>query len=318
MVEAVKKLNTAFLFVIKIVLIMFGTVMTVLVITNVILRYGFRSGLTWSEEACRFLFIWTTFLGAILGESKGAHMRLDFIVDAFPGVSRKIVQVIALLYTRFVFRMQNKKQQCDLSYAMISPNTGFFGSPIAESIFGPVGLMLTCIYLIPQRLVMWSVGLSMFTGVSEKRTAVRKLITHPCVIACILGLLFMVLKLPFPDWILSPVRMIGRCNTPISMLVIGMIVSKVSLKALANKTVIMFSIHRLFVVPAIIFIVCCLLPVSRTVFGVSVLLAAMPAGATTSMLASKYDKDPVFAAELVVFSTICSIPAILAWMLFIS
>ena len=228
------------------------------------------------------------------------------------------VQVIALLYTRFVFRMQNKKQQCDLSYAMISPNTGFFGSPIAESIFGPVGLMLTCIYLIPQRLVMWSVGLSMFTGVSEKRTAVRKLITHPCVIACILGLLFMVLKLPFPDWILSPVRMIGRCNTPISMLVIGMIVSKVSLKALANKTVIMFSIHRLFVVPAIIFIVCCLLPVSRTVFGVSVLLAAMPAGATTSMLASKYDKDPVFAAELVVFSTICSIPAILAWMLFIS
>lgn len=228
------------------------------------------------------------------------------------------VQVIALLYTRFVFRMQNKKQQCDLSYAMISPNTGFFGSPIAESIFGPVGLMLTCIYLIPQRLVMWSVGLSMFTGVSEKRTAVRKLITHPCVIACILGLLFMVLKLPFPDWILSPVRMIGRCNTPISMLVIGMIVSKVSLKALANKTVIMFSIHRLFVAPAIIFIVCCLLPVSRTVFGVSVLLAAMPAGATTSMLASKYDKDPVFAAELVVFSTICSIPAILAWMLFIS
>ena len=228
------------------------------------------------------------------------------------------VQVIALLYTRFVFRMQNKKQQCDLSYAMISPNTGFFGSPIAESIFGPVGLMLTCIYLIPQRLVMWSVGLSMFTGVSEKRTAVRKLITHPCVIACILGLLFMVLKLPFPDWILSPVRMIGRCNTPISMLVIGIIVSKVSLKALANKTVIMFSIHRLFVVPAIIFIVCCLLPVSRTVFGVSVLLAAMPAGATTSMLASKYDKDPVFAAELVVFSTICSIPAILAWMLFIS
>ena len=175
------------------------------------------------------------------------------------------VQVIALLYTRFVFRMQNKKQQCDLSYAMISPNTGFFLIPIAESIFGPVGLMLTCIYLIPQRLVMWSVGLSMFTGVSEKRTAVRKLITHPCVIACILGLLFMVLKLPFPDWILSPVRMIGRCNTPISMLVIGMIVSKVSLKALANKTVIMFSIHRLFVVPAIIFIVCCLLPVSRVV-----------------------------------------------------
>ena len=102
MVEAIKKLNSAFLFLIKIVLIVFGTVMTVLVITNVILRYGFTSGLTWSEEACRFLFIWTTFLGAILGESKGAHMRLDFIVDAFPGVSRKVVQVLALLVVLFL------------------------------------------------------------------------------------------------------------------------------------------------------------------------------------------------------------------------
>ena len=102
MVEAIKKLNSAFLFLIKIVLIVFGTVMTVLVITNVILRYGFSSGLTWSEEASRFLFIWTTFLGAILGESKGAHMRLDFIVDAFPGVSRKIVQVLALLVVLFL------------------------------------------------------------------------------------------------------------------------------------------------------------------------------------------------------------------------
>ena len=97
MVEGIKKLNNIFLALIKVILIVFGTAMTVLVITNVILRYVFNSGLTWSEEASRFLFIWTTFLGAILGESKSAHMRLDFIVDAFPGISHKIVQVIALL-----------------------------------------------------------------------------------------------------------------------------------------------------------------------------------------------------------------------------
>lgn len=102
MIEAVKKLNNAFLFLIKIILIIFGTVMTVLVITNVILRYVFNSGLTWSEEACRFLFIWTTFMGAILGESKSAHMRLDFIVDHFPGISRKIAHILALLVVLFL------------------------------------------------------------------------------------------------------------------------------------------------------------------------------------------------------------------------
>ena len=228
------------------------------------------------------------------------------------------VQVIALLYTRFAFHVHNKKQKCNLSYAMISPNTGFLGSPIAEGVFGATGLMLTCIYLIPQRLMMWSVGLSMYSGINDKRAAFRKLITHPCVIACLLGLLFMIFRIPFPDWLLSPIKMIGKCNIALSMLVIGMIVSRVNLEALTSRTVILFSIHRLIVVPAIIFLVCSFLPVSKTVFGVSVLLAAMPAGATTSMLASKYDKDPVFAAELVVFSTICSIPAIMVWMLLVS
>ena len=37
------------------------------------------------------------------------------------------VQLVAFLYTRIVFRMSNDAQRCNLSYAMISPNTGFIG-----------------------------------------------------------------------------------------------------------------------------------------------------------------------------------------------
>jgi predicted permease len=44
-----------------------------------------------------------------------------------------------------------------------------------------------------------------------------------------------------------------------------------------------------------------------------VLLAAMPAGATTSILASKYDQDPKFATELVVSSTLLSLPSVALW-----
>ena len=39
---------------------------------------------------------------------------------------------------------------------------GFVGSPLAEGLFGGVGLLLTSFYLIPQRIVMWSVGVSYF------------------------------------------------------------------------------------------------------------------------------------------------------------
>lgn len=86
--------------VIRVLLIIAGTAMTCLVIMNVILRYVFSSGLTWSEEASRFLFIWTTFLGAILANDPGLHgehMRMDFIAEKFTGVVRKIVEELAMV-----------------------------------------------------------------------------------------------------------------------------------------------------------------------------------------------------------------------------
>ena len=98
--NVLKKINDGLMAFIKIVLIFAGTLMTCLVIMNVILRYVFSSGLSWSEESCRFLFIWVTFLGAILANDAGLHgehMRMDFIVEMFHGIPRKIVEVIALL-----------------------------------------------------------------------------------------------------------------------------------------------------------------------------------------------------------------------------
>ncbi|MEO5883317.1 MAG: TRAP transporter small permease subunit, partial [Caldimonas sp.] len=41
--------------------------MVVLVFGNVVLRYGFNSGITASEELSRFLFVWLTFMGAVVG-----------------------------------------------------------------------------------------------------------------------------------------------------------------------------------------------------------------------------------------------------------
>ena len=100
MLKAIEKANAVLMKIIRGALIVTGTTMTTLVIMNVILRYGFNSGLTWSEEASRFLVIWTTFLGAILANDyrlHGEHMRMDFIVDMIHGVPRKIAEILALI-----------------------------------------------------------------------------------------------------------------------------------------------------------------------------------------------------------------------------
>ncbi len=64
--------------------------MVVLVFGNVILRYGFNSGITVSEELSRWLFVWLTFLGAIVALKEGAHLGSDTLVSRMPLAIKKL------------------------------------------------------------------------------------------------------------------------------------------------------------------------------------------------------------------------------------
>jgi TRAP-type transport system small permease protein len=55
-------------------------IMVVMVFGNVVLRYGFNSGIVVSEEAARFLFVWLTFIGAIVAMRENAHLGVDSLV----------------------------------------------------------------------------------------------------------------------------------------------------------------------------------------------------------------------------------------------
>lgn len=223
------------------------------------------------------------------------------------------IQLLSLLYAKFAFPRQSDNRRRNLGYAMICSNAGFLGNPVAEGVFGAAGLMLAGLYLIPQRIMMWSEGLAIYSGVSDARATAQKVLTHPCVIACALGLAAMLTHISLPPLLLTPVQTIAKCNTPLSMMVIGMVLSEIDPHALVDKTILRFTVHRLVLLPLIVYGCCVLLGMSRLVTGVSTLLAAMPAGATTSMLAAKYERDPQFAAKLVIFSTLMSVPAIFVW-----
>jgi TRAP-type C4-dicarboxylate transport system permease small subunit len=64
--------------------------MVVLVFGNVIMRYGFNSGITVSEELSRWLFVWMTFMGAIVAMKEGAHLGSDTLVSRMPLPVKKL------------------------------------------------------------------------------------------------------------------------------------------------------------------------------------------------------------------------------------
>jgi TRAP-type transport system small permease protein len=76
--------------------------MSLLVFGNVLLRYLFNSGITWSEEMSRFLFVWMVFLGAIAALKDNMHLGVDLIVNALPEKAKKVVFVISNLLVLYV------------------------------------------------------------------------------------------------------------------------------------------------------------------------------------------------------------------------
>lgn len=68
--------------------------MTIFVFMNVILRYFFNSGLTWAEEASRYLFIWLIFLGSIVAYQQNAHLGVDTLVQKLSMKGRKVLFIV--------------------------------------------------------------------------------------------------------------------------------------------------------------------------------------------------------------------------------
>lgn len=76
------------------VIAFFLSMMAVFVFGNVVLRYFFNSGLTWAEEASRYLFIWLIFLGAIVAFQENSHLGVDTLVNHLSLKNRKRLYIV--------------------------------------------------------------------------------------------------------------------------------------------------------------------------------------------------------------------------------
>ena len=121
-----------------------------------------------------------------------------------------------------------------LKYCTICSNAGILGNPIAEGIFGSLGLLYAAIYCIPQRIFMWTVGLTYFTEAPDKKTLLKKITTHPCILAVVIGLFLMIFQITPPEPLNSTIRTIGNSNTFLAMILVGTILADVRLKDLVS------------------------------------------------------------------------------------
>nr|WP_303181908.1 AEC family transporter [Lachnoclostridium phocaeense] len=248
------------------------------------------------------------------------YMPMDHSVFV-SGVEILIISILIQIFCTFIsgilYRKVPKEKRMVLQYATVCSNAGFLGNPVAEGLYGSVGLLYASVYLIPQRIVMWSAGVSYFTECPSKKEVVKKVLKHPCIVAVEIGIVLMVTQVQLPGFLSSAIENVGGCTTAITMMLIGTILTDVDMRHILTRTTVAYSFIRLVFIPAVVFAGCWLANIDSVVAGVSVTLAAMPAGTTTAILAMKYHGDEEFATQCVVLTTMLSMAAIPIWSLII-
>lgn len=102
-------------------------IMVVLVFGNVVMRYGFNSGIVVSEEVSRWLFIWGTFLGALVALREHGHLGMDMVVGRLPPWGKKVCFVAghALMLTILGMLFLGGMEQSKINWDVSAPTTGW-------------------------------------------------------------------------------------------------------------------------------------------------------------------------------------------------
>lgn len=102
LVKISDKLDSALRCICAVLMIAFFLVM----LAQVILRNLFpKYTLSWADGACRYLFIWATFLGASLATKRRSQITISFIIDRFDGKVRKVIDAVLAIATTIMLVM---------------------------------------------------------------------------------------------------------------------------------------------------------------------------------------------------------------------
>jgi predicted permease len=233
-------------------------------------------------------------------------MGITFLIALLAQALNQLVSVV-------FYRKEPPERRSVFRFGTIVCNSGFFGMSVIAALFGGVALSYGAIYLIPQRFAMWIFGMAVFTK-DKQRHALAKTLIHPAMIAVYIGVTFMFLPVSIPTGIAGPIAAIGGCTMPLSMLLVGSILTETNISMLRDKTLFLYCFLRLIVIPGVVFLGCSAFGVNHDITQVCVLMAGMPAAATTGLLALRYGSDEKLGSTMIVTSTILFFALLPLWM----
>lgn len=193
-------------------------------------------------------------------------------------------------------------------FACVFSNAAYMGFPLISALFGAEGLLYASAYVTVFNILLWTMGYGMVSGSSNPKEVARSLLHTPVLYAMVVGLAVYLLQIPVPNLIAQPIDLLSGMNTPLSMLITGMLIAAGDLKSIVcDRHIWKLAALRMVLIPAVCVAVFALLGFHGMSAQVVLLLECCPAAAITSVFAVQFGHEERFAAGSVVLTTLLSI-----------
>ena len=224
--------------------------------------------------------------------------------------------------SRLLRSRREERNQYQLMF--VFSNVGFMGIPVLSALYGKDCLLFITFYLLVYNFLLYTYGIAVARrGAGAKtsaeaepgaaaagervKTAAWKKLLNPGVAACILAILIFTLQIPVPEAAVTFFDYVGNATIPLSMMIIGISVAKMSWKDIfSNVRMYLFCVLKLLAVPIAASLLLRPLFQERMLFEIFVFMLSMPVGSIVTMISNEYGNGETVCSQGIILSTLLS------------
>lgn len=221
-------------------------------------------------------------------------MAMGFILLIFSATT-----LAALAFCRM--KRMDKGMRAAVTGLTTYSNCTFLGLPLCRALFGEVGVLYNASAMAAYNLLFFTVQYSLFTGGGVD---LRNLAT-PSMVSTLGLVLMLILGLHFPQPVQTVCSGVGSMITPLSLIIIGVMLSESSLRVVfSQRRAYLVALVRNLAVPLLAMLLLRFVPISSEARLCTLVYIACPCATLTSIYAIRCDMAPEFTAHTTLLSTL--------------
>lgn len=243
-----------------------------------------------------------------------------------------VLHVILMAGTGIFYLKYKGEKKLTLEILTIFGGVTVFGIPIAQALYGNLGVVYASIYCIAYRVFLYTYGYAKMADIRLTRKNLTAIFLNPVVITTFVSLtlwgfqeylpqvsvtgkdysIFRIDKTMF--WLYKPLSYLAGLCSPLAWLATGLKLAEVSFsEGVRSKDAWYYSLIKVIALPLVVYFIIQLagvfgiLPLSTLAMRIIMIMMSTPAASVVIAYAIKYDKDPYLASRCSLLSTLVSI-----------